>query len=114
MCNKIYNNIQYITKLQCAYNTVNVNQTTLCTEFCYMVIIYVTLVYFHIEVIEVILLMARFSFNAEVEGLADIKLSRESSSVDVSTLLCCLASSILVEWSECELEHRRNFSSIAD
>ena len=72
------------------------------------------LVYFHIEVVEVILLTRIMSINAEVEGLADIKLSVESSSVDVSTLLCCLASSILVEWSERELEHRRNFSSRAD
>ena len=77
-------------------------------------VIYVTLIYFHIEIVEEILLMARVSFNAEVERLADIKLSVESSSVDVSTLLCCLASSIPVEWSERELEHRRNFSSRAD
>ena len=64
------------------------------------------LVYFHIEVVEEILLSGVFSFNAEVERLADIHLCIKSSSVDVSTLLCCLASSILVEWSERELEHR--------
>ena len=76
-------------------------------EFC-------PLVYFHNEVVEEIFLSGVVSFNAEVERLADIKLSVESSSVDVSTLLCCLASSILVEWSEHELERRRNLSTEAD
>ena len=70
--------------------------------------------YFHREIVKVKYLFRIIPVYAKVEGLADIHLCIKSSSGDVSTLLCCLASSILVEWSERELEHRRNLSSWAD
>ena len=38
------------------------------------------------------------------QWFADVNLIIECSSVDVASLLCCLTSCILVEWSEYQLE----------
>ena len=73
--------------------------------------LYGRFVNFHVKKMDKVFFSCIISEPAQVQWFASVYLIIECSSVDVSSLLCCLTSSILVEWSEYQLYYCWNWSA---